>query len=237
MKIIIDIWSDFGCPFCFIGKKRIEGALNQFEGRDNVEFKFHSFQLDPNADANIKIDIKKLAEDRGVTVERLKASMAHLVEKAKEVGLDLKYDTMINVNTFDAHRLAHYATTEGKAAEIVERLLRACLSDSLNISDRNVLISLAGEVGLSETETIVMLKSDAYIDQVIADTELGQQLNITGVPFFVFNNKYAISGAQSEQAFLKVLNTIWEEEQETLGLQILSQSKSDNNCAGGSCSI
>ncbi|MBL4930549.1 DsbA family oxidoreductase [Clostridium paridis] len=237
MKITIDIWSDFGCPFCYIGKKRIEQALNQFEGKDNVEFKFHSFQLDPNADANIKIDIKKLAEERGVTVERLKASMAHLVEKAKEVGLDLKYDTMINANTLDAHRLVHYASKDGKAAEMVESLLRACLSDSLNISDRNVLVSLAGEVGLNKTETMAMLQSEAYIDQVVADIELGQQLNITGVPFFVFNNKYAVSGAQSEHVFLKVLNTILEEDQETLKLQVLSQSKSEDNCAGGSCSI
>lgn len=237
MKIIIDIWSDFGCPFCFIGKKRIEQALNQFEGRDNVEVKFHSFQLDPNADSNIKIDIKKLAVERGMTVERLKASMAHLVEKAKEVGLDLKYDTMINANTFDAHRLVHYAAMEGKAAVMAERLLIACLSDSLNISDLKVLASLASEVGLNEIEAMAMLKSDAYINDVLADIKQGQHLKITGVPFFVFNDKYAISGAQSQQVFLKVLNTILEEEQETLGLQIASQSKGDDNCASGSCSI
>lgn len=237
MKIKIDIWSDFACPFCYIGKKRIEQVLSQFIERDKVEVKYRSFQLDPNADAKIKINIKELAKNRGMTVERLKSSMDHLVEKAKEVGLALQYDTMINANTFDSHRLVHYAATKGKAAEMTERLMRACLSDSLDISDHRVLASLAGEVGINETEMLGILESDAYNDQVLADIEEGQRLNITGVPFFVFNDKYTISGAQSEQVFLKVLSMILEEEHELVNSRVESQSKSEGNCTDGVCGV
>lgn len=164
-----------------------------------------------------------------MTVKKLKLSIAHLVEKAKEVGLDLQYDTMINANTFDSHRLVHYATTKGKEAEIIDSLLRACLSDSLNISDLEVLVSLAGEVGLNKAEVAAILESDAYVDQVFADIEQGQRLNITGVPFFVFNDKYTISGAQSEQVFLNVLSMISKEEREINNFQMASKSKSEGN--------
>jgi predicted DsbA family dithiol-disulfide isomerase len=113
----------------------------------------------------------------------------------------------------------------------------ACLSDSLDISDHRVLASLAGEVGINESEIVGILESDAYNDQVLADIEEGQRLNITGVPFFVFNDKYTISGAQSEQVFIKVLSMILEEEHETVNFRVDSQSKSEGYCTDGFCRV
>ncbi|WP_315071052.1 DsbA family oxidoreductase [uncultured Clostridium sp.] len=208
MKIQIDIWSDYICPFCFIGKKRLQNVINQFNEEHSLEVRYRSFQLDPAAEGS-RMDTKRFAQEHGMTVYELEKAREHVIEMAKDVGLDLHFDTFINANTFDSHRLGHYAATKGKDGELTERLMRASLSESLNIADRKVLVSLAGDVGLDGAAE--MLKSDAYSDQVIADLKESKSLNITGVPFFVFNNKYTVSGAQSEQVFLNLINKILEE--------------------------
>lgn len=240
----IDIWSDYACPFCYIGKKRLEHALSEFPGKDHVEVVFRSFQLDPSANPAGEVNIHEmLAKKYNMTLEKAQAMNAQLTEQAKGVGLDFRFDTMVHTNTFDAHRLSHYAAKHGKAAEITERLLRAYFTDSLNVGDRSVLAKLAGEVGLDEAEVASVLASDAYSAEVNADIAEGARLNITGVPFFVFNNKYAVSGAQPGPVFTEVLETVWKEEQETSGLQVLGQSGNpgqaagDDACGDGSCKI
>jgi predicted DsbA family dithiol-disulfide isomerase len=238
----IDIWSDYACPFCYIGKRRLEHAISQFEGRDKVEVVYRSFQLDPHAKSNGGVSIHEmLAQKYGMTLEKAQAMNAQLTEQAQTVGLDFKFDTMVHTNTFDSHRLSHYAAKQGKAAEMTERLLRAYFTDSLNLGDHSVLVALAVEVGLDEAETAAMLASDAYSAEVHADIEEGASLNITGVPFFVFNNKYAVSGAQPGPVFSEVLDTVWAEEKEAPVLQVVGQPKGqangDDSCSDGSCSI
>ncbi|GAA3400248.1 DsbA family oxidoreductase [Paenibacillus hodogayensis] len=155
----------------------------------------------------------------------------------KEAGLDVHYDSVIVANTFDAHRLVHFAAKAGKGAELTERLIRAYLSQSLNIADHNVLVSLSGEAGLDEKEVAEMLESDAYKDSVQADMAEARRLKISSVPTFVFNNKYSISGAQSEQVFLNALNSIWEEEKELQQLGDKNRSEGDDSCSDGICHV
>lgn len=239
----IDIWSDYACPFCYIGKRRLEHALSQFSERDKVEVVYRSFQLDPNARADQTKDIHdQLAAKYGMTREKAKAMNEQLAEQASGVGLQFNFDTVVHTNTFNAHRLSHYAAANGKAAEMTERLLQAYFTDTVNLDDRSVLVSLAGEVGLDSAEAAAVLEGDAYAEQVHADIEEAQRLNITGVPFFVFNNKYAVSGAQPGPVFSEVLDTVWAEEKDTPVLQVFggkpkSQAPDADGCEDGSCSI
>jgi predicted DsbA family dithiol-disulfide isomerase len=238
----IDIWSDYACPFCYIGKRRLENALSQFPNRNQVEVVFRSFQLDPHAEVSTDKSIHELlATKYGMTVEKAKAMNAQLAEQAKDVGLEFNFDTVKHTNTFDSHRLSHFASTKGKGAEMSERLLRAYFTDSLNLGDRSVLASLAAEVGLDQAEAAAMLETDAFANEVNGDIEEGSRLNITGGPFFVFNNKYALSGAQPGPVFTEVLDTVWAEEQAGPTLQVVGKGNSevstDDGCADGSCNI
>ncbi|AIQ56815.1 DsbA family oxidoreductase [Paenibacillus borealis] len=238
----IDIWSDYACPFCYIGKRRLEHALSQFPDRDKVEVVFRSFQLDPNARTDETRDIHEiLAAKYGMTRDKAKATNAQLAEQAQGVGLEFNFDTVQSTNTFDGHRLSHFAATKGKAPQMTERLLRAYFTDSLNLGDRKVLAELAAEVGLDQAEVTAVLESDAYRDQVNADIDAARLLNITGVPFFVFNNKYAVSGAQPGPVFTEVLDTVWAEEQNTPVLQVVGKPQSKaadaDGCDDDSCSI
>lgn len=228
--------------FCYIGKRRLENALSQFPNRDQVEVVFRSFQLDPHAEVSTDKSIHELlATKYGMTVEKAKAMNAQLAEQAKDVGLEFNFDTVKHTNTFDSHRLSHFASTKGKGAEMSERLLRAYFTDSLNLGDRSVLASLAAEVGLDQAEAAAMLETDAFANEVNGDIEEGSRLNITGVPFFVFNNKYALSGAQPGPVFTEVLDTVWAEEQAGPTLQVVGKGNSevstDDGCADGSCNI
>ena len=239
----IEVWSDFMCPFCYIGKRRLEIALNKFEHRNEVELVFKSFELDfaakKKSDGNIH---EIIAKKYGISVEQAKASNNQIVEQAKAIGLDYDFDNLIPTNTFDAHRITHYAKTEGKMNELAERILKAYFIDSLNISDYKVLAGLAGEVGLNIDKALQVLESDKYGAEVRKDEEIASKLKISGVPYFVFNNKYAISGAQQPELFLEILEKVRKEE---LSLPIEKftveeQSQEDNSlgtCSDGKCKI
>lgn len=238
----IDIWSDYACPFCYIGKRRLEHALSQFPHRDQVEVVFRSFQLDPNAKVHENRDIHDmLAAKYGMTRDKAKAMNEQLAEQARGVELEFNFDSLVPTNTFDSHRLHHYASKLGKGAEMSERLLRAYFTESLNLGERAVLAKLAVDVGLNEQDTLDMLETDSYINEVNGDIEEGQRLGITGVPFFVINNKYAISGAQPGPVFTEVLDTVWAEEQAGPVLQVVgndaAKASSDEGCSDGSCDI
>ncbi|OPH50031.1 hypothetical protein BC351_36515 [Paenibacillus ferrarius] len=233
----IDVWSDFGCPFCVIGKRKLENALGMFTMRDKVEVVYRSFQLDPNAQ-NRSLSTEQLAREKGMTVEQLKAKqaqVAHMIKK--EAGLDVNYDQVTIANTFDGHRLVHFAAKAGKGAELTERLIRAYLSQRMNIADHNVLVSLGSEAGLNEQDVAEMLESDAYKDSVKDDIAEARKLNISSVPTYVFNNKFLISGAQSEEDFLNTLNSIWDEEKKFQKLELKGESKGDDSCTDGVCYV
>lgn len=234
----IEVWSDFVCPFCYIGKRRLESALNQFEYKDEVELIFRSFELDPNSKKKVDGNINEIiARKYGISIEQAKASNNQIVAQAKDIGLNYNFDTLSPTNTFDAHRLSHYAKTGGKANELAERILKAYFVDSLNISDHKTLANLAGEVGLDSDEALKVLTSDKYGAEVRNDEENASRIGISGVPYFVFNDKYAVSGAQQPEVFLDVLEKIKKEDSSEI-IESLSEDKvQDNeNSNSGSCS-
>lgn len=241
----IEVWSDFVCPFCYIGKRRLESALNQFEYKDEVELIFRSFELDPNFKNKFDENIHEIiARKYGISIEQAKASNNQIVAQAKAIGLNYNFDDLIPTNTFDAHRLSHYAKTEGKANELAERILKAYFVDSLNISDHKTLAGLAGEVGLDSDEALKVLVSDKYGAEVRKDEENAARFGITGVPYFVFNDKYAVSGAQPPEAFLEVLEKVKKEEVSPEVIELLSEDKAKENensnlgnCSDGKCEI
>ena len=182
-----------------------------------------------------------LAKKYGITVEQAKKSNEQIVAQAKELGLNYNFDDLIPTNTFDAHRLAHYAKSEGKMNELTERILKAYFVDSLNISDHNVLARLAREVGIDTQKALEVLKSDSYTSEVREDEEDASRLKISGVPYFVINSKYSINGAQREELFFEVLEKVKNEELSEQRLNSLSEYKrQDSNsgkCANGICQI
>lgn len=238
-KMRIDIWSDYACPFCYIGKRRLENALRDFPGRDEVEVVFRSFELDPHAKVLQSGDIhSKLAEKYGMTRERAKEMNAQLGAQAKEEGLDFRFDSIISTNTFDAHRLGHYAREHGKAAEMTERLLQAYFTDGSHLGKKESLAELAAEVGLDKQDVLYMLAGNAFTEAVRQDEEEARRLGITGVPFFVVNGKYGVSGAQPLAVFKDVLNTVWAEEHRPQQLQRIGNAAPDGDgCGDGSCSV
>ena len=209
----IEIWSDFVCPFCYLGKRKLEIALDKFKFKDEVEFVFRSFELDPSAKKEYGEDISEIiAKKYGISVEQAKASNVQIMEQAKEVGLHYNFDNLIPTNSFDAHRLSHYAKEEGKMNEMSERIMKAYFVDSLNISDCKVLAELANEVGLDRNKAIEVLESDRYSLEVREDEYAASKREINGVPYFVFDNKDSVSGARSSEYFLEVLDKVKSEE-------------------------
>jgi predicted DsbA family dithiol-disulfide isomerase len=238
----IEVWSDFVCPFCYIGKRRLEIALNKFKYKDEVEVIFKSFELDTSAQKKYDENIHELiAKKYEISLEQAKASNAQIVYQAKEVGLEFNFDKLIPTNTFDAHRLSHYAKTENKMNELSERILKAYFTDSFNISDHKVLADLAKEVGLDSEKALGILKSGQYESEVRKDEETASKLRVTGVPFFVINERYAVSGAQPPELFLEVLEKVKEEESSSQVTGILADEKKEESnsgtCSDDKCEI
>ncbi|MDR3598440.1 DsbA family oxidoreductase [Clostridium sp.] len=233
----IEIWSDFVCPFCYIGKRRLEIALNKFEHKDEVELVFKSFELDPSSNKKYDENIHEIiAKKYGISVEQAKASNNQIIDQAKAIGLNYNFDDLIPTNTFDAHRLSHYAKSQGKMNELSERLLKAYFVDSLNISDHKVLANLADEVGLNSEEALKILESNKYGEDVRKDEASASKLRISGVPYFVFNNKYSVSGAQPPELFLELLEKVKKEEPSSKVTEFISADKDNGDSNVGSCS-
>ncbi|MGG1443327.1 DsbA family oxidoreductase [Brevibacillus laterosporus] len=210
----VEVWSDFACPFCYIGKQRIEEALDKFAHKDDVEVVFRSFELDPKAQRDVDYDVHDmLVAKYGMSRDQAIAMNENLSGKAKEVGLTFQFDTLILTNTFDAHRLAKYAFKQGKMNPMAQELFRAYFTDSRHLGDHETLVELAVKVGLDRDEALKLLAGDDYSAEVRADEEEASRLGVSGVPFFVIDRKYAVSGAQSTDMFLNALQTAWKESQ------------------------
>lgn len=234
----IEVWSDFVCPFCYIGKARLEKALAQFPHKDAVEVEFKSFELDPNAPPYSGKSIhESLAEKYGMSMEQAKQNNAQIGAQAAQVGLTFHFDDMKPTNTFDAHRLAKFAKEHGKEREITEKLLYAYFTESKNVGDVDTLADIAVEAGLDREEALKVLNNkEAYANDVRADQSLARQYGVTGVPFFVINQKYAISGAQPLETFVGALEKVWEEESAKPKFQTLD-GLNGATCADGSCDV
>ncbi|MFD1706486.1 DsbA family oxidoreductase [Siminovitchia sediminis] len=234
----IEIWSDYACPFCYIGKRRLEEALKKFDHRDQVEVEYKAFELEPDAPRDTdKSMYEQLAGKYGMSVEEAKKMNDGVRQQAAEAGLTFNFDTMIPTNTFDAHRLAHFAKTKNKAKDVHEKLLHAYFTESRHLGDHETLADIAAEAGLDRDEVLAVLADEnAFADEVRNDEQASQLMGVRGVPFFVLNRKYGVSGAQPTETFLAALQKVWEEEQAEPKLQDLG---TDNGaaCADGSCDI
>lgn len=212
----IEIWSDFACPFCYIGKRNLEKALEGFPHHKSVTIEYKSYQLDPTFEhIPGKSYYETISELKGIPLDEVKEMNEQVSAQAKAVGLDYRFDSMQYANTFDAHRLFHYAEEKGKGEAMIERLLHAYFTDSELLSDIDTLVKLAAEVGLNRQETGKLLQSKKYTQKVKEDIAVAREMGVQGVPFFVFNEKYALSGAQPSEVFTQALAKVWEEEEKS----------------------
>ena len=208
----VEIWSDVMCPFCYIGKRKFEMALDQFEGKDGVEIVWKSFQLAPSIVTDTSKSVNQfLAERKGWTVEHASQMNDHVTKIAKEVGLEFNMEKAVVANSFDAHRFSHLAKKHNCQNEAEEQLFKAYFTEGKNTADHDTIIQLGVEIGLDANEIKQMLKSDAYSEDVRIDIYEAQQIGVSGVPFFLFIDKYTITGAQDSSVFLQALNTISKE--------------------------
>jgi predicted DsbA family dithiol-disulfide isomerase len=209
----IDIWSDIACPWCYIGKRHLEAALKDFPHADHVELVWRAFELDPSAP---KVRDREPMVDRIAAKYRLdrasaQAQLDRVAGVGAQDGLELRFDRMQPGNTFDAHRLLHFAHDAGKQDALKERLFRAYMTDGQVISDRDVLAACARDVGLDEAAAREVLAGDRYTREVRGDEALAGKLGITGVPFFVFRGELAVSGAQPASVLRAMLDRAWSE--------------------------
>lgn len=233
----IEVWSDYVCPFCYIGKRRLEEAIQSSGLAKNIEVQFKAYQLDPNTPAiSDKSTYEMLAEKYQTTPEAAKQMTTSVKQQAQTVGLEYDFDRIKPANTFDAHRLAKWAEAQGKPAEASERLLKAYFIEAQEIGRHEVLLNLIEEIGLDRTLAAEVLTSNAFESEVKRDIEEGMSLGVQGVPFFVINRKYAVSGAQPAEAFEEALRKVAEEEGISPTLQTLGQ-KDSGICKDDSCEI
>lgn len=212
MRMQVEIWSDIMCPFCYIGKRRFEAALQQFTHRDEVEVVWRSFELDPNMHTVPGQSIDELlAIRKGVSVAQAHQMNAHMAQTAAEVGLRFDFDRMVPVNMFNAHRFVHLAAHHDRQDAAKERLFRAYFTEGQHVEDLDTLARLGADIGLDAVEVKRVLQTDAYAQQVRHDEYQARQINVRGVPFFVFADKYAVSGAQPSELFAEVLKKVWSE--------------------------
>lgn len=212
----IDIWSDIACPWCYIGLTRFERALTAFEHADDVEVRLHSFQLDPNLPERYDgTETEYLAARKGMPEQQVRQMFGQVAQAAEGEGLTMDFDTLAVANSRKAHRLLHAALaadTDGRTAwELKRELFRAHFTDGRSISDADVLVELAVAAGLPADEARTALDDDALDLEVEADIARAAQIGINGVPFFVFAEKYGISGAQPLEVFTQALQQVWAE--------------------------
>ena len=212
MPLTVEIWSDVVCPWCYIGKRRFEAALERFAHREEVTVMWRSFELDPDASRDVHgTAAERLAGKFGMTPERALQLHAEMEERAAGEGLEYHMDQTKGGNSFDAHRMIHLAATYGHQADAKERLLRAYFTEGESLGVWDTLVRLMEEVGVDAEEARSALQLERFSEDVREDEALAQQLGIQGVPFFVFDRRYGLSGAQPVETMLTALERAWEE--------------------------
>lgn len=212
--MIIEVWSDIMCPFCYIGKRNYEAAIKQFAHKDDVEIVWKSFQLDPSIeqDAENPTNVYQyLAERKQMRYEQSVKMHEGVVEMAKAAGLEYNFDKAVVANSFDAHRVIQMAKTKGLGDAAEERFFYAYFTEGKDYGKESTLIELGKEIGLTETDVKEALTDDVFAYAVDQDIREAQTLGVNGVPFFVFNRRYAVSGAQPPQAFLQTLQASYDD--------------------------
>jgi predicted DsbA family dithiol-disulfide isomerase len=208
--MLVEIWSDVVCPWCYIGKRRFEAALGRFDHEEDVELVWRAFELDPGAPAERSgSPVEHLARKYGMPLGQARATYERITELAATEGLDYHLDEARRGNSFDAHRLIHLATAAGSGDAMKERLLRAYFVEAEPIGDPETLARLAADVGLDRDEVEAVLAGDRFADEVRADEQRAAALDITGVPFFLVDGRVGVSGAQDPDLLLRMLDRAW----------------------------
>ena len=206
----VEIWSDVVCPWCYLGKRQFEQALKLFGHRDAVEVIYRSFELDPGASTGVTTPtVELLASKYGMSPEQAHDAQRQMEQRAADCGLTFRMAGLRSGNTRDAHRLLHLAKARGKQAELAERLHRAYFTDQASIFGHAALADLAAGAGLDREEVLGVLASDEYGEDVDLDERMAQTLGVSGVPFFVIDRRYGISGAQPAETIAEVLDQAW----------------------------
>lgn len=210
--ITIDIWSDIACPWCYIGKRRLEAALATFQlGADAVPvaITYHSFELSPDTpDDFAGTEVDFLVGHKAMPADKVNAMLDHVTGVAKSVGLAFDFDKLQHTNTLRAHQLVHLARSAGVQDAVIEHLFRAYFTEGRHLGDVSELVTIGAQIGLDPDEVAEMLRSDGLLQAVRDDQAQAQRLGITGVPFFVVDGKYGISGAQSPETFLAAFERV-----------------------------
>lgn len=204
----IEIWSDIMCPFCYIGKRHLEQALTHFpELAVNIEWK--SFQLDPSISSQPGKDVYSyLAERKGMSVSDSKQMHQQVADRAKEVGLDYHFDKAVIANSFNAHRLIQLAKTKGCGDKMEEVFFKAYFTDGADLADVDQLMQLGIKAGLNPLDIKETIENEDFTTAIQQDIVEAQQIGVSGVPFFVFDRKYAISGAQPIDVFINTIRQL-----------------------------
>ena len=232
----IEIWSDVICPFCYIGKRNLETALEQFADQKNIEIVWKSFQLDPTIPeiAN-ESHTEDLVKRKGMPAEQVQGMLANVTEMAKKVGLDYHLEKSVVVNSQKAHQLIQFAKSKKLGNEAEERLFKAFFTEGKNIADTETLVQLGKDFGLEESEIKANLENEKFKYEIAQDIQEAQKIGVTGVPFFVFDRKYAISGAQPTEAFLETLTKSFNEWRKTNPETKLEVTEGNSCSVDGKC--
>ena len=208
--IKVDIWSDVQCPWCYIGKRRFESGAAQFGG--DVEVEYHSYELAPDTPVDFDgTPIDYLSQRKGMPVAKVEEMLARVTSIAASVGLDYHYENVHQTNTVKAHELIHYAKARGRQLDMKERLLKAYFVDGRRVGRIEDLADLAAEIGFERDDVVRALQSNEYLADVKADVAQANEYGIQGVPFFVIDGKYGVSGAQEAETFANVLSQVRDE--------------------------
>jgi predicted DsbA family dithiol-disulfide isomerase len=233
----VEIWSDVMCPFCYIGKRKFEAAIRQFPGAQNIELVWKSFQLDPDLVSNGEQNTYQyLADRKGMSYEQSVQLHDNVVKMAADAGLEYNFDRSVVANSFDAHRLLQLAKTHGLGDILEEELFRSYFTEGKDIGDHATLMEIGSNAGLNEQEIVAMLAGERFSTEVKRDIFEAQQIGVRGVPFFVFDRKYAISGAQQTEVFLETLEKSfaeWRKDHPAVNLDI---TEGDSCTPDGECS-
>jgi predicted DsbA family dithiol-disulfide isomerase len=238
----VEIWSDVVCPWCYVGKRRFEAALARFEHRDDVEVVWRAFELDPAAQSDPAGHprgphdyVDRLARKYGGTRDSARQMLDDMVARAAADGLDLRFDRAVHANTFDAHQVVHLALQRGVQDAVEERLMRAYFTEGEAVGDREVLVRLAAEAGLDADEVRGALERQEHAAAVRADEAEAAALGISGVPFFVVDRRYGISGAQPADLLLQALRQAWAEAHRVTVLDAVGAPATGEACGPDGC--
>ncbi|WP_062241761.1 DsbA family oxidoreductase [Brevibacterium epidermidis] len=236
----IEIWSDIACPWCYIGKRRFEDALGTFAHKDDVDVQWRSFQLDPSLPDHFDgTETEYLSQMKGMPAAQVRQMFDHVTQQAAAVGLNYDFDSIVVANSFTAHRFLHFAKTHGLMSQAKEALLSGHFEKGRDIGDIDYLAEVGREIGLDSDEVRRVLATDEHSEEVRSDISEARSLGANGVPFFVINRKYGISGAQPADVFTQALETAWDEGQKLTVLarppQSTDKDKADELTEGAVC--